>query len=173
MRTLILGGARSGKSRYAEQCASESGLKVTYIATASAEDMEMEDRIQRHRQDRPKGWKTIEERVGLGGVLKDEAEEKRFLLVDCLTLWLSNILFDRKGHLQLSRFESEKKALLEALERLPGHIALVSNEIGQGVVPLGETTRRFVDEAGRLHQELAQTCDRVVLVTAGLPQVLK
>ena len=173
MRTLILGGARSGKSRYAEQCAVESGKEVIYIATATAEDAEMRERIERHQLDRLKGWKTIEEKVELARVLKEEAAEQNFLLVDCLTLWLNNILFDRQGGMQESLFERETAALLGVLEELPGHILLVSNEIGQGVVPIGKMTRRFVDEAGRLHQNLAQICDRVVVVTVGLPQILK
>lgn len=173
MRTLILGGARSGKSRYAEQCASDSGKEVIYIATATAEDMEMQERIERHQLDRPDTWKTIEEQVELAKVLEAEAAEQNFLLVDCLTLWLNNILFDRQGRIQQILFERETSALLGVLAELPGDIVLVSNEVGQGVVPIGEMTRRFVDEAGRLHQRLGQICDGVVLVTAGLPQKLK
>ena len=173
MLTLVLGGARSGKSRYAEQCAAESGKQVTYVATATAGDSEMQERIARHQKERPVNWKTIEEPVQLAKTLRTGSAEDQILLVDCLTLWLSNILFNQQGGIQQSVFEQQSSALLEVLPGLPGDIVLVSNEVGQGVVSIVATTRRFVDEAGRLHQHLAQICDRVVLVTAGLAQVLK
>lgn len=173
MLTLILGGARSGKSRYAEQCALASGNNVVYIATATAGDAEMHERIERHKADRPGHWQTLEEPVGLGRVLAELASEERCLLVDCLTLWLSNVLFDAQGNIRETLFTMEREALLESLADIPGQVILVSNEVGSGVIPLGASTRRYVDEAGRLHQELARLSDRVVLVTAGLPQILK
>lgn len=173
MVTLILGGARSGKSRYAEQCAGDSGKQVVYCATATAGDHEMQARIARHRSDRPQHWKTVEEPIRLADVLKEQADSEHCILVDCLTLWLSNILFDDKGTVQRTLFEQQVKALIECVDKLPGDLILVSNEVGSGIIPLGEGTRQFVDEAGRLHQQLAQLCDKVVLVTAGLPQVLK
>lgn len=173
MIELILGGARSGKSRYAEQQARCSGKAVTYLATAEAGDDEMRARIERHRADRPASWQTVEEPVSLGRAIRRYAGKDQCLLVDCLTLWLSNVLFDRRGELQLSCFEEEKNDFLQALKQRPGRIVMVSNEVGQGVVSVHKSTRRFVDEAGRLHQEIAALSDRVVLVTAGLPLILK
>ena len=173
MLSLILGGARSGKSRYAEQCALDSGKNVVYIATATAGDAEMQERIERHKIDRPGHWQTLEEPVGLGRLLAEQASEERCLLVDCLTLWLSNVLFDAQGNIRETLFTLEREALLESLLDIPGQVILVSNEVGSGVIPMGAATRRYVDEAGRLHQDLAQLSDRVVLVTAGLPQILK
>lgn len=173
MLTLILGGARSGKSLYAEQCADDSGKQVIYVATATADDNEMQSRIARHRADRPHSWKTVEEPVNLAAVLREQAAGHNCILVDCLTLWLSNILFDAQGNVQQAVFEQQVNDLTGCVANLPGELILVSNEVGSGIIPLGETTRRFVDEAGRLHQQLAQLSDKVVLVTAGLPQALK
>ena len=173
MIELVLGGARSGKSRYAEQQAVQSGKEVLYIATAEAGDAEMALRIKHHRGSRPQHWQTIEEPIKLAEVIQKYSQKNNCLLVDCLTLWLSNILFDKQGELQLQRFEKEIKALLDVLEQVSGQVILVSNEVGQGVVAIDEMTRRFVDEAGFLHQKIAQISQRVVLVTAGLPQVLK
>jgi len=169
MHELILGGARSGKSALAEQRALAHGGEVIYIATAQALDAEMAARIAHHRARRPTGWRSIEEPLALAEVLRAEAGEQRCLLVDCLTLWLGNLL----GHEDEGRFVREREALLAALPTLPGRVLLVSNEVGQGVVPMGELSRRFVDEAGRLHQALAQQCGRVCLVVAGLPLWLK
>lgn len=173
MLTLVLGGVCSGKSGYAEQCASESSKPVIYVATARADDSEMRERICRHQLDRPGNWQTVEEPIQLAKILDAESTKSNFLLVDCLTLWLSNIMFTQQGEIQQSVFEQQSSALVEVLPNLPGDILLVSNEIGQGVVAIAQTTRQFVDEAGRLHQNLARICDRVVLITAGLPQVLK
>lgn len=167
MRELILGGARSGKSALAEKIALESGLAVTYIATATAGDEEMAGRIAHHRERRPDGWELVEEPLRLAAALQEAAATGRCLLVDCLTLWLNNVIADE------ALFQRERAALLEILPALPGRVILVSNEVGMGIVPLGELTRRYCDEAGRLHQELAQICDRVTLVAAGLPLVLK
>ncbi|RJG13938.1 bifunctional adenosylcobinamide kinase/adenosylcobinamide-phosphate guanylyltransferase [Pseudomonas cavernicola] len=169
MLELILGGARSGKSRLAERLAAESGLPVTYIATSQAHDGEMSARIQHHRERRPLAWGLIEEPLELARVLAENAAEGRCLLVDCLTLWLTNLLMLD----DLARLAAEREALLAAIERLPGRIILVSNETGLGVVPLGELTRRYVDEAGWLHQALAERCQRVIFSVAGLPMILK
>ncbi|MBS7661338.1 bifunctional adenosylcobinamide kinase/adenosylcobinamide-phosphate guanylyltransferase [Pseudomonas lalucatii] len=169
MIELILGGARSGKSRLAERLAGESGLAVTYIATGQALDGEMAARIREHRARRPAHWALVEEPLALARVLAEQAGEGRCLLVDCLTLWLSNLLMlDDQA-----RLDAEREALLECLHALPGRVILVSNETGLGVVPLGELTRRYVDEAGWLHQALAERCGRVTLTVAGLPLVLK
>ena len=169
MLTLILGGARSGKSALAERLAIDSGREVVYIATAQALDDEMSERIAHHRARRPAEWISIEEPLALGATLREHARDHRLLLVDCLTLWLSNLL----GTGDTQRFVTERDALLDALVAVPGDVVFVSNEVGLGITPLGELTRRFVDEAGRLHQALAQRCDRVVFVAAGLPLTLK
>ncbi|ADR61523.1 MULTISPECIES: bifunctional adenosylcobinamide kinase/adenosylcobinamide-phosphate guanylyltransferase [Pseudomonas] len=169
MRNLILGGARSGKSRLAEQLASANGLPVTYIATSQPLDGEMNQRVLLHRQRRPDDWGLIEEPLALAAVLRAEAAEGRCLLVDCLTLWLTNLLMLEDDQ----RLAEERDALLACLEQLPGTLILVSNETGLGVVPMGELTRRYVDLAGWLHQAVAERCQRVVLTVAGLPLILK
>ena len=169
MKELILGGVRSGKSRLAEQHALASGLAVTYIATATPGDAEMQARIAEHRRRRPPTWSLVEEPWALARVLREQAAPDRCLLVDCLTLWLTNLLGANEG----KRFATERKAFVELLPQLPGHIILVSNESGLGVVPLGALSRRFCDEAGWLHQEIAQLSDRVILTVAGLPHFLK
>ena len=169
MLQLILGGARSGKSRLAEKLAAESGCAVTYIATSQPLDGEMNERVRHHRERRPEHWALIEEPVELARVLRDNARADACLLVDCLTLWLTNLLMLEDPQ----RLSTERDALLECLAELPGEIVFVSNETGMGVVPLGELTRRYVDEAGWLHQALAERCQRVVLTVAGLPLTLK
>ncbi|AIR91729.1 bifunctional adenosylcobinamide kinase/adenosylcobinamide-phosphate guanylyltransferase [Pseudomonas cremoricolorata] len=169
MHSLILGGARSGKSRLAEQLAVASGLAVTYIATSQPLDGEMNQRVQLHRERRPSHWALIEEPVALARVLRAEASAERCLLVDCLTLWLTNLLMLEDD----TRLAAERDALLDCLAELPGTVILVSNETGLGVVPMGELTRRYVDLAGWLHQAIAERCTRVVLSVAGLPLTLK
>ena len=169
MKSLILGGARSGKSALAERLAVESGRAVTYIATATVGDAEMARRIAHHRARRPSTWSVVEEPLNLAAALNANAAPDGCLIVDCLTLWLANLL--TAGDEKL--FLREREALLETLPTLPGAVLLVGNEVGMGVVPLGELSRRFCDEAGRLHQDLAPLCDRVLLVAAGLPLVLK
>lgn len=169
MIELILGGARSGKSRLAERLASESGLAVTYVATSQPLDREMSTRIEAHRARRPPQWALVEEPLALAVVLREHAGAHRCLLVDCLTLWLTNLLMLDDP----TRLVQERAAFLECLAKLPGRILLVSNETGMGVVPLGELSRRYVDEAGWLHQALAERCHRVVFTVAGLPMILK
>lgn len=169
MLQLILGGARSGKSRLAEKLATDSGLSVTYIATSQPLDGEMTARVAHHRERRPSEWGLIEEPVELARVLKENATPNHCLLIDCLTLWLTNLLMLEDP----DRLNDEREALLQTLATLPGEIIFVSNETGMGVVPLGELTRRYVDEAGWLHQALAERCQRVVLTVAGLPLTLK
>ncbi|MDX8126984.1 bifunctional adenosylcobinamide kinase/adenosylcobinamide-phosphate guanylyltransferase [Methylomonas sp. OY6] len=173
MIELVLGGARSGKSRYAEQQALASGLPVVYIATAEAGDDEMHSRIQHHQQRRPPHWLTVEEPIALADVIGDYAGKQHCLLVDCLTLWLCNVLFDKQGNLQEQRYQQQADALCAVLATGRQRVIMVSNEVGLGVVAADAMTRRFVDEAGFLHQRLAQISDKVVLVTAGLPQILK
>ena len=169
MKTLILGGVRSGKSRLAERLARDRGGPVVYLATATSGDEEMARRIEAHRSRRPRDWTLIEEPIALGRTINSCAGPGRFLLVDCLTLWLTNLL----THEDPSLLATERAALLEVLPELPGDIVLVGNETNMGIIPLGEVSRRFCDESGSLYQELAARCDRVVLTIAGLPQVLK
>lgn len=169
MLQLILGGARSGKSRLAEKLAIDSALAVTYIATSQPLDGEMNQRIAHHRERRPAQWGLIEEPLELARVLQQAADVECCLLVDCLTLWLTNLLMLEDDE----RLVAERDALLQCVATLPGEIIFVSNETGMGVVPLGELTRRYVDEAGWLHQALAERCQRVVLTVAGLPLILK
>ncbi|WP_348750862.1 bifunctional adenosylcobinamide kinase/adenosylcobinamide-phosphate guanylyltransferase [Pseudomonas rhodesiae] len=169
MHQLILGGARSGKSRLAETLAVDTALPVIYVATSQPQDGEMNARVALHRQRRPAHWGLIEEPIELARVLREHAAADRCLLVDCLTLWLTNMLMLEDPQ----RLALERDQLLETLAVLPGEIIFVSNETGLGVVPLGELTRRYVDEAGWLHQALAERCQRVVLTVAGLPLTLK
>ncbi len=168
MLTLILGGARSGKSRHAQHLAQASGLPVTLIATAEARDAEMVARIARHRAERPAGWSTREQPLHLAAALQQAAGVGQCVLVDCLTLWLLNLL--EAGE---SIFAEERAALLNTLPTLRGDIVLVSNEIGLGVIPLGELSRRFVDEAGWLNQAIAALADNVTFIAAGLSLPLK
>jgi adenosylcobinamide kinase/adenosylcobinamide-phosphate guanylyltransferase len=167
MRELILGGARSGKSALAVRLARSSGLAVTVVATATAGDAEMAERIARHRAARPPAWRVVEEPIALAATLRADCTADRLVIVDCLTLWLSNLL------LAEAPLESERAGFLDALPGLPGRILLVANEVGLGIVPENALARRFRDEAGALNQALALLCDRVTLVTAGLPIVLK
>ena len=168
-KTLILGGVRSGKSRLAERLATESQWPVIYIATATIADEEMRARIAAHRVRRPDHWQVIEEPLALASVLNQYAKTDHCVLVDCLTLWLTNLLM----HADASRFDSERSAFLNVLPHLTGKLILVSNETNMGIIPLGELSRRYCDEAGKLHQEIAQYCDQVVLTVAGLPLMLK
>lgn len=170
MKTLILGGIRSGKSRLAEALAVQSGLEVTYLATALAGDAEMCRRIEQHRARRPPEWTVIEAPYTLAAGLQRYAGPERCLLIECLTLWLTNLLCCGD---EVACLSGECEALLNTLPGLPGHIILVGNETSMGIVPLGELSRRYGDEAGLLHQRLAGLCDRVILTVAGLPWVLK
>ncbi|WP_019627058.1 bifunctional adenosylcobinamide kinase/adenosylcobinamide-phosphate guanylyltransferase [Thioalkalivibrio sp. ALJT] len=169
MKTLILGGVRSGKSRLAERLAASSDRPVTYVATARADDAEMARRIERHRADRPADWGLIEAGTDLAAQMERAAAPGRCLLVDCLTLWLTQLLCSEDE----PRIEREREALLETLPALPGTLILVSNETGLGITPIDPLSRRFADEAGWLHQRLAPKMDRVVLTVAGLPHILK
>jgi len=166
MIELIIGGARSGKSALAERRAAESGLAVCYVATGQAGDGEMTARIAHHRARRPAHWRTVEEPLALAEALSKEAAPERCLIVDCLTLWLTNLLLG-------PGLEEERTRLLEILPTLPGRVILVSNEVGCGIVPINELARRFADEQGRLNQQVAAVADRVTLVAAGLPLELK
>jgi adenosylcobinamide kinase/adenosylcobinamide-phosphate guanylyltransferase len=181
MRELIFGGARSGKSALAERRAGESGLRVIYVATARAEDDEMRRRIAHHQARRPASWGLVESPLELAAALCRHAAPDACLLVDCLTLWLSNLLFagDAARQAEAGRkvdcplLRGEVQALVDALPRLPGRVILVSNEVGWGIVPMAPVSRLFADEQGRLNQRVAAVCERVTLVAGGLPLTRK
>lgn len=168
MFELVLGGARSGKSRHAELLAHESGLELHYIATAEAWDDEMKARIARHQQQRGAEWHIHESPLHLAETIEIWDHPDRLILVDCLTLWLTNQLLAAP-----ETVEDKRTALLNVLNNVNGRVVLVSNEVGQGVVPDNALSRRFIDEAGWLHQAIARDAQRVWWVVAGLPQCLK
>jgi adenosylcobinamide kinase / adenosylcobinamide-phosphate guanylyltransferase len=165
--TLILGGARSGKSRYAERLIEGAAFSGTYCATAEAGDDEMAERIAAHRARRGLFWRTIETPLAIPCAIAVEAAPARPVLVDCLTLWLSNLLL--AGH----QPDEGASALCRALREASGPVVLVSNEVGMGLVPETPLGRNFRDASGRLNQEVAAVADRVVFVAAGLPLALK
>ena len=170
--TLVLGGARSGKSRYAERLVEAAAGHGTYCATAEPGDEEMMARIAAHRSGRSRGgrgdfWRTVEAPLALPDAVRVETALDRPLLVDCLTLWLSNVMLAEKPA------EAEIAALRAALRDARGPVVLVANEVGMGLVPETPLGRRFRDAAGWLNQEIAGLADRVVFVAAGLPLVLK
>ena len=178
--TLVLGGARSGKSAFAEHLVAQFALPVVYVATASAGDAEMAKRIAHHRARRAPGWRTIEAPFDVAGALQQHAAANTCVLVDCLTLWLSNLLFDGGTDYPENRpidpgpqFGRRRDAVLDLLPQLPGQIVLVSNEIGFGVTPMGAVSRFFVDEAGRLNQQVAALAQTVRLIVAGCPVAVK
>jgi adenosylcobinamide kinase/adenosylcobinamide-phosphate guanylyltransferase len=181
MAELIIGGARSGKSALAEMQARHSGLAVVYLATARAEDAEMARRVAHHRQRRPVHWTCIEEPLELAAALRRCAAADTCIVVDCLTLWLSNLFFAGRAAAQAEAGEcvdcplltDQIAALLASLPALPGRLILVSNEVGCGIVPMNPLARMFADELGRLNQQVAAVCDRVTLTVAGLPLELK
>jgi adenosylcobinamide kinase / adenosylcobinamide-phosphate guanylyltransferase len=165
--TLVLGGARSGKSRYAERLVEAAAPAGTYCATAEPGDAEMAARIAEHRARRGRFWRTVEAPFELADAIIAEAAPDRPLLVDCLTLWLSNLML---AETPLDRAFSRVYA---ALREAAGPVVLVANEVGLGLVPDTPLGRRFRDAAGRLNQEIASLADRVVFLAAGLPLVLK
>jgi adenosylcobinamide kinase/adenosylcobinamide-phosphate guanylyltransferase len=175
MRELIIGGARSGKSSLALTRARESCKPVVFIATAAASDDEMRERIAKHRSERPAHWQTIETDVDLGATIVANMRANSLLIVDCLTVWLANVLFDRNAEYEINEraFECRREELLQSVRTLSGDAILVSNEVGCGLVPETSVARRFRDEQGRLNQQLAAVCERVTLVAAGLPITLK
>ena len=170
---LILGGARSGKSGYAEKLAQESNLPVTYVATAQVYDKEFKARIQHHQKRRPADWALVEEPHYLPATLAKLAKSGHCIIVDCLTLWLAQWICPDCNPPTDSTWQQEREALLKLLPTLPGTIILVSNEVGMGIVPLGEINRQFQDEQGRLNQAVAAVTERVTFVAAGLPLILK
>lgn len=165
--TLVLGGARSGKSAHAEGLIAKVDGAPVYIATAEPGDDEMADRIAAHRARRGEGWRTVEAPIELADAVRAEARPGNVVLVDCLTIWLSNLLFAARD------IDADMAGLMDALSEVEGPVVLVSNEVGLGIVPENALARAFRDHAGRLNQMVAQAADTVVLVTAGLPMTLK
>ena len=170
---LILGGARSGKSAFAEKLATDSGLPVTYIATAQVYDAEFGQRVEHHKVRRPAHWKTVEQSFNLGAALQQHAKVNEIVIVDCLTLWLAQCICPDCDRPENLTWQHERNALLNALPNLPGTVLLVSNEVGMGIVPLGEINRQFQDEQGRLNQDIAKLAGEVSFIAAGLPITLK
>lgn len=176
MRALILGGMKSGKSRYAENLARQivdnkkfKASDICLIATAQALDEAMGRRIQKHKDQRPSNWQLIEEPLALSSAIEQASKSSKVILVDCLTLWLTNLLMLEDS----LKLQAEIHKLESSLEKIPTDIILVSNETNMGIVPLGELSREFCDQSGRLHQRLAQVCENVSLIVAGLPLHLK
>ena len=165
--SLVLGGARSGKSAFAERLATDSGLERHYLATGQAYDDEMRERIARHRADRGNGWITHEVTVDLVEELDRTAASDRVVLVDCLTLWLTNLMMADAD------IEAAGNMLIDCVRQWKGRLVLVSNEVGMGIVPENRMAREFRDHAGRLHQRLAAVADEVYFVAAGLPLKMK
>ncbi len=179
-RHLILGGQRSGKSRHAEAlalawCAGAPHRRATVVATAQVTDDEMRRRVERHRQDRPAALATAEVPLALAEFIAAHSAPEHLLLVDCLTLWLTQWLMPPPGAMPpgAHAWAAQREAFVEAVQGSAGPVLLVSNEIGLGVMPLGAATRQWVDELGRLHQALGQVCDQVSLMVAGLPLCVK
>jgi adenosylcobinamide kinase/adenosylcobinamide-phosphate guanylyltransferase len=170
---LVLGGARSGKSTFAEKLAATSELAVTYIATAQVYDDEFAKRIAHHQARRPADWQVIEAPFNLASVLESHAAGNSCVIVDCLTLWLAQCICPDCALPETVSWENERAALVKALPNLKGDVILVSNEVGMGIVPLGEINRQFQDEQGRLNQSIATLADKVSFITAGLPIQLK
>ena len=168
--TLVLGGARSGKSAFAEMLAREGGGQCVYVATAEPVDAEMAGRIEAHRARRGEGWRTVEAPVALAEAIRRESAPRTCLLVDCLTVWLGNLMHHgHHGH----HVDTAREALLESLAAASGPLVLVANEVGLGIVPDNATARAFRDHAGRLNQAVAGAAGRVYFVAAGLPVRLK
>lgn len=171
---LVVGGQRSGKSRFAEALArrwlaEDAQHAVTVVATALGADDEMRVRIARHKADRPEAFATVESPRHLAAALREQAAPHRLLLVDCLTLWLTNWLMPAGGAPNDAAWADAREALLVGLPVLPGPVVFVSNEVGWGVSPLGREARHYVDELGRLNQAVAQRCTHLTLMVAGQP----
>ena len=170
---LILGGARSGKSHYAETLANASALPVTYIATAQVYDDEFAKRVAMHQSSRPKDWTLIESPFNLADRIQEQVHPEKCVIVDCLTLWLAQLICPDCDQPAETDWQTEKAALLACLEKVSGRLILVSNEVGMGIVPMGALSRTFQDEQGRLNQAVAAIAEQVTFVAAGLPLSLK
>jgi len=168
--TLVLGGARSGKSHYAQELAS-AFQRVIFIATARRSDAEMRAKIARHRRDRPASWKTLEVATGLARVLRKQCRDADVLLIDCLAIYVANIMGRQRG--ERSQFGTHIKDLCAAVRETKASVVIVSNEVGSGVVPPYRSGREYRDLLGEINQQIAQIADRVVLMVAGLPLNVK
>jgi adenosylcobinamide kinase/adenosylcobinamide-phosphate guanylyltransferase len=168
--TLVLGGARSGKSRYAQQLAA-GGQRVAFLATAEASDDEMRQRIARHRAERPPAWSTVEVPLDLEAAVLECGESFDLLLIDCLTLWTANLLASERGDAQ--RILARAARLCHALHRTPAGVVLVSNEVGEGIVPDNAVARAYRDLLGEINQRVAKAADVVLLMVAGYPITVK
>lgn len=164
---LVLGGARSGKSRYAQVWAEALAGKLVYLATAQAFDQEMRERIGLHRADRGPRWSTIEEPLELGEAITASSTPETVVLVDCLTLWASNLMLAERDT------AAATEGLVRSLSAAQGPVILVANEVGLGIVPDNALARRFRDVAGRINQEMAGVVDSAIFIAAGLPIILK
>ena len=169
MKHLVLGGVRSGKSAFAQEQVAASGKPVCYVATSQVWDDDMEKRVQLHKENRPAEWRLIEEPLALVDVLNSLNSPDQAVIVECFTLWLTNLLCLEDE----DRLEQEKQALLKAVEAFQGDLVLVSSEVGLGIMPMNALARRFADEAGSMNQSLAKLTNRVTFVAAGLPMPLK
>ncbi|MCR9135420.1 MAG: bifunctional adenosylcobinamide kinase/adenosylcobinamide-phosphate guanylyltransferase [Alphaproteobacteria bacterium] len=165
--TLVLGGARSGKSRFAEERMEKSGRSLLYVATGRPFDEEMKVRVDQHKARRGCKWQTIEEPVELTRTLSEEAAEDRAILIDCLTLWVTNLMLEDRD------VRAESDTLAASIGSLPGLLVFVSNEVGLGIVPDNPMARAFRDHAGHLHQKIAEQADSVFFIAAGLPMTMK
>jgi len=171
IKKLVLGGCRSGKSRYAEQWVTENFSDKVFVATLEARnDSEMDQRIALHLQSRGTGWLTVEEPLDLAGVLEKNETGSEVFLVDCLTMWLTNMMMQDFSD---EKIQGEVVRLCETVRGLDTSVVLVANEVGLGIVPESPLGRRFRDLAGWTNQQMAQACQQVVLVAAGLPLRLK
>jgi len=166
---LIIGGVRSGKSRYAESLLSKTRLEVVYIATAKADDDEMVKRIAAHKAQRPSHWQLIEEPYALAKVLAENDSPNKIFLIECLTLWITQLLCLEDE----TRMHQELDDLLAILPTLKASLIFVSNEVGLGIIPLDKISRLYVDIAGRFNQQIAAQVEEVIFIVAGIPQQIK
>ncbi|MEO0911078.1 MAG: bifunctional adenosylcobinamide kinase/adenosylcobinamide-phosphate guanylyltransferase [Pseudomonadota bacterium] len=165
--TFVLGGARSGKSAFAEGLVLKSTLKPVYVATGRAFDDEMVSRIEQHQERRGDSWESVEEPLALVDALRQSSHEGRMILVDCLTFWITNLMMAE------ANVKKEAEQLADFLSEATVPMVIVSNEVGLGVVPENQMAREFVDLSGLVHQRVAEVCDQMYFVTAGIPQKLK
>ena len=177
---LVLGGARSGKSRFAKEMAMKLGEKVLFVATGEARDEEMKQRIERHKEERPSGWRTVEVPTGIGRKIREEAGDARVVIVDCLTLLVANVLGQYGNDPEQfdisvveDRLNEEIKELVECMDDISATFILVSNEVGMGLVPENWLGRVYRDLLGKVHQTLAERADRVYFMLGGIPLSLK
>jgi len=173
---LVIGGARSGKSQFAESLAKsikveQQASNVIYIATATADDGEMASRISHHQKNRPNSWRLIEESLYLASWIEELNQPQKIILIDCMTLWISNWLCD--ANRKMTEWQKQSQNFLLALNHSQANIIIVSNEVGSGIVPMGSLSREFVDQAGWLNQKLTESAHDVTLVISGIPMAMK